>query len=77
MKTPEEWVDIIEPALAAIISGGVTSYSIAGRSFTKHNLSELQRLYDFWYSRAISSKGGITTIADMRTGRFLENDQLG
>ena len=67
MKTLDEWVDICETALTAIITGGVQSYSIAGRSFTKHNLSDLQRLYDFWVSRAERSKGGICTYADMRT----------
>ena len=67
MKTPDEWVELIEGALVAIISGGVASYSIAGRSFTKHNLSELQRLYDFYSARASSSRTGIVTYSDMRS----------
>lgn len=68
MKTPEEWVEIIEPAIVGIISGGVTSYSIAGRSFTKHNLSELQRLYDFYVARVSTAKHGICTVSDMSSG---------
>ena len=67
MRTPEEWVEEVETAMSAIITGGVSSYSIAGRSFTKHNLNDLQRLYDFWVDRSSRRRNGIATYADMTT----------
>lgn len=67
MKTPEEWAELYENALTAIITGGVSSYSIAGRTFTKLDLPTIQRLYDFWTQRVESSRHGIVTVADFRT----------
>ena len=67
MKTAEEWADLYEQALTAIISGGVSSYSIAGRTFTKLDLPTVQRLYDFWAQRVESTRNGIVTVADFRT----------
>lgn len=65
-RTPEEMLEAVQNALFALISGGVSSYSIAGRSFTKHNLSELQRLESHYQSQVASTRNGIVTYADMR-----------
>jgi hypothetical protein len=65
-KSPEQWVEEIEAAITAILAGGVSSYSIAGRSFTKHDLGQLRDMLEFYESRAARKRGGITSIADMR-----------
>jgi hypothetical protein len=67
MKTPEEWAELYEQAITAILTGGVSSYSIAGRTFTKLDLPALQRLYDHWSQRVESTRNGIVTVADFRT----------
>ena len=67
-KTSEQWVDEIEAAMTAILTGGVSAYSLAGRSFTKHDLGQLQDLLDYHQSRIDRRRGGIVTYADMRTG---------
>ncbi len=68
VRTPEEMLEAVQNALFALISGGVSSYSIAGRSFTKHNISELQRLESHYSAQVSSSRNGIVTYADMRSG---------
>lgn len=64
-KTSEQWVDEIETAMTAILTGGVSAYSLAGRSFTKHDLGQLQDLLDYHSSRVASKRFGITTTADL------------
>lgn len=63
-KTPSEWVEIIDDALVKIISGTVSNYSVAGRSFTKHDISQLQDLRDYWASIDASKRSGFTTRAN-------------
>lgn len=67
-RTPEEMLDAVQNALLALVSGSVSSYSIAGRSFTYHNLSELQRLESYYQSQVAATRNGIVTYADMRVG---------
>ena len=48
-------------ARLSIATGGVSSYAIAGRQFTKHSLSELSREISACESRvAIMQTGGVT-----------------
>jgi hypothetical protein len=66
LKTPQEWAELYEAAITAIVSGGVSSYSIAGRTFTKLDLPTLQRLYEYWGQRVEGERNGMVSIADMR-----------
>lgn len=68
IRKPEEWVELIDEAQAALVAGGVSSYSIAGRNFTKHDLRALQELRSYWESRAAQASGGFTTSPDFSGG---------
>lgn len=65
-RSPDEMLEAVQNALFALVSGGVSSYSIAGRSFTKHSITELQRLEAYYQSQVSASRNGIVTYADMR-----------
>lgn len=64
LRTPQEWLELIDDALAKLIAGGVSSYSIAGRSFTKTDLRALEDLRQYWEQRVVESKRGFFTHAD-------------
>lgn len=65
IKTPQEWLELCDDALFALISGGVQSYSLAGKSFTKNDIRALEDLRRYWEGRASESRLGFTTTADM------------
>ena len=66
-KTPTEWAEIYETAITSLVAGMTSSYSIAGRSFTRLDLDLLHKLYDYWRSRAEETTWGNVTLADMRS----------
>lgn len=69
LKSAEEWAELYQTAIEKIVAGTVSSYSISGRNFTKHNLSELEDLCRYWTAKAAEAKHGFTTSADMRGPR--------
>lgn len=67
-KTYEARALEYEAAITAIIAGTVSSYSIAGRTFTKHDLNTLEALYKYYRAKAEESTRGNVTYANMRVG---------
>ena len=65
LPTYREKAEAYETAIEALLTGGVSSYSVAGTSFTKHNLEALERLAQYYRSRAEAETTGFTTVADM------------
>lgn len=63
-KPASEWVNLLESAYEALLTGGVSSYSIAGRSFTKHDLATIREELDYWRASAAAETHGIVTIAE-------------
>ena len=72
LKTAREWVELYETAIESIVTGTVSSYSIAGRQFTKHSLTELETLHRYWLGRAAEDDRGFVTYADRRYGSYEE-----
>lgn len=68
MRTPQEWAELYEEAIVSLVSGGVSSYSIAGRSFTKHDIDKLTKLHEYWSDRyeAKRRNTGFVTVSDLR-----------
>lgn len=64
IRTADEWLELIDDALAAIITGRVASYSIGGRSFTKHDIRALEDLRVYWEGRVVESRNGFSTSPD-------------
>lgn len=56
----------IQEAILSILAGTVQSYSIAGRSFTKLNLKDLEEMYTYYETRANRDSYGIVALADQR-----------
>jgi hypothetical protein len=67
-KSYEEKALEYETAISAIVTGQLSSYSIAGRSFTKHDLATLEKLYQYYRSKANEELRGFITLGDMRCG---------
>lgn len=65
VKTAAEWVDIYDEAILKIVSGTVSSYSVSGRTFTKHDLQMLHDIREYWAARAAEHNTGFTTSSDM------------
>lgn len=68
LKSNSEMAELCQQAIVQLVSGGVANYTIAGRTFTKLNLSELQRLFEHYKAAAEAEQtGGLcTTFADLR-----------
>lgn len=66
-KSASEWVLLLETAYESLLTGGVSSYSIAGRSFTKHDIATIREELDYWRAQASSESHGIVSIADQGT----------
>ena len=62
---PAEIVQAIDAEILARVSGSVSSYSIAGRSFTKSSLSELYTMRARYADLAALQAGYGTTVADL------------
>ena len=65
LPTYREKAEAYETAIEAILTGGVSSYSVAGTTFTKLNLEGLERLAQYYRSRAEAESVGFTTVHDM------------
>lgn len=63
-RTADEWLEMIEDAIASIITGKTSSYSIGGRSFSRLDISALEDLRSYWASKAAESRNGFTTSPD-------------
>ncbi len=70
LKSAQEWAELYEAAITSIVAGTVSSYSISGRTFTKHDLGTLEDLYRYWVGKAAEQSNGFTTSADMRGGQW-------
>lgn len=66
MKTPEEKAEMYDRAIDALVAGGVASYTIAGRTFTKLDLEKLERLRNYYAGKAEEAKHGFVTYSDLR-----------
>lgn len=68
LKSNSEMAELCQQAIVQLVSGGVSNYTIAGRTFTKLNLSELQKLFDHYKAAAdAEARGGVmVTYADLR-----------
>ena len=56
------YADVIEK----ILSGGANiSYTVAGRSFSKANLEQLENLQRYWEGRAHEQSSGFVTYSDI------------
>jgi len=67
-KTAEEMALLYEAAIESLVAGNTQSYSISGRSFTRLDLSTLERLYAYWRARAEQATTGSVSYADLRGG---------
>ena len=69
-RTAQEWVDAIDDAIFRIVSGGASSVSIDGQSFSMLSLPQLEEMKKYYEARAYeeSGQGGFTTQADMSGG---------
>lgn len=54
-----------EYALVELVAGRVSSYTIAGRSFTKNDVRAIKELAAYFRQRAAETSIGGTTLADM------------
>ena len=57
--------DLFQAALEAFASGGLQSYTIAGTTFTKANVSQLQSQFEFWDQRAAEEDLGNATLVKL------------
>ncbi len=60
----------IQSAISAIIVGGLSSYSIGGRSFTKNNLAELQKIFIYYRDLSYEDEYGGATVTLASTGDY-------
>lgn len=55
----------IEYALAELAAGRVSSYTVAGRSFTRHDLGALRALAEYFRQRHAETTGSFVTGTDL------------
>jgi len=60
-----KYLDALRTARLAIIMGGVSSYSVPGRSVTKLSLSQINDEIARTESRIASMSGGLVSYADL------------
>lgn len=68
MKTYQQKLEMYDAAIDALVAGGVSSYTVAGRTFTKLDLSTLEKLRAYYAAKVQEEKGGFVTFSDMRGG---------
>jgi hypothetical protein len=61
-----ELAEKADAAVFSLLSGTVSSYSIAGRTFTKHDLRALQEIAEYYRQMASQEKHGQFGVADFR-----------
>ncbi len=69
LKSAQQMAEMYQTAIQSLVGGGISSYSVGGRSFTLNNLGQLEDLYRYWSSKAAETRGGFVTYADMRQQR--------
>jgi hypothetical protein len=72
LKSNKEMAEMYQQAISQLVSGGVASYTIAGRTFTKLQLGELEKAFRYYKDAADADegKGGfVVTLADFRGPR--------
>ena len=68
IKTATEWAELYQTAIENLVTDNVQSYSIAGRTFTRLNLSTLERLLKYYSGKAQQEKHGRVTHSDLSRG---------
>ena len=76
LKTSRDWVEEIQTALSNIITGELASYTLAGRTFTQHNIDSLSRLHKYWMGQMESDSHGIVTYSDQRAESYESENSL-
>jgi len=69
LKTNAEMAAMYQEAIEKLVAGGVASYTIAGRTFTKLNLGELEKAFHYWKGLADAEGGAggfAVTFSDIR-----------
>lgn len=57
-----------QAAIVGIVDGSLSSFSVAGNTYTKLNLDSLQKLYDHYAARAARRQHGIVSRLDFSGG---------
>lgn len=66
-KTASEMRDLFQAALEAFATGkGIQSYTIAGTTFSRANLAQLQSQFEFWDMRAAEEEFGNASVINLR-----------
>jgi hypothetical protein len=47
-----------QTALISILSGKISSYTVGDSTFTRHNISDLEKAYQFWRRQAVKEANG-------------------
>lgn len=68
LKSYAEIAQTLEDAMLAVASGTLQSYSLNGKSFSKHNLKDLADLYRQYRQWAEEETHGGTTLAVLWPG---------
>ena len=58
IEVAEEMAATYLEAERKLVAGGVQSYTISGRTFTRQNLAEIRKGYEYWSSRAVELRNG-------------------
>lgn len=57
-QVASEMAQLYLEAERKLVAGGVASYTIAGRTFTRQNLAEIRKGYEYWSARAVELRNG-------------------
>lgn len=67
-KTAAQMRDMYQDAIEMIAAYPNQSQTVLGKTFNRHNLTELEALYDKWASRAARSSSGTRFVMDLSEG---------
>jgi len=65
IKSATEWAELYQTAIENLVTDNVQSYTVAGRTFTRLNLTTLERLYTHYAGKAEAEKYGRTTLSNL------------
>ncbi len=68
-QTHKEMAALYRKAIVQIVSGTVSSYSVLGQSFTKHDLKSLEDLCEYHERKYSTSLVGSRAVADLSDWR--------
>lgn len=57
-----------------LVAGGLQSYTISGRTFTRNNLAEIRKGYEYWRNCAVELKAGGQFVTYAVMGGFGPQD---